>query len=126
MSELKKMKEAILADGVIDAEEVKQLEAVLYDDGEIDKEEAELIFELNDAVSGKENDASWESLFVRAISDFLLKDEKSPGEIDDEEAAWLKAKIEGDGQLDALEYRLLHELKSKAKVFPDSLAALLS
>jgi len=118
MSNLNELKKNILADGVIDEVEVKQLREVLYADGIIDKEEAEFLFDLNDAVSGKENDPSWREFFVNAISDFLLEDEASPGEIDEEEAKWLLAKIQGDGQLDKAEKALLENLKKKSKNFP--------
>ena len=121
MNALSELKTSILADGVIDEAEVKQLREVLFADGEIDQEEAEFLFELNDAVSGKENHSSWETLFVEAITSFLLEDEASPGEIDDEEAQWLLAKIQGDGQLDKTEKALLDNLKAKAKSFPEIL-----
>jgi uncharacterized membrane protein YebE (DUF533 family) len=121
MSTLVELKESILADGVIDEAEVTQLREVLYADGAIDKEEAEFLFELNDAVSGKDNHSSWETLFIDAITSFLLDDETSPGEIDDEEAAWLLSKIQGDGRLDKTERALLDNLKAKANVLPESL-----
>ena len=121
MNNLSELKESILADGVIDEAEVKQLREVLYADGKIDKEEAEFLFELNDAVSGKDNHSSWETLFIEAITSFLLEDETSPGEIDDEEAAWLLAKIQGDGQLDKTERALLANLKKQAKTYPEIL-----
>jgi len=126
MSDLKKMKADILADGVIDAGEVTALRTVLYADGSVDKEEAEMLFELNDAVSGKNNHSSWNDLFIEAITSYLLEDKNSPGVIDADEAIWLKAKVQGDGELDALERRLLEHLKSKAKEFPASLAGLLN
>jgi len=118
---LSELKKSILADGVIDEAEVKQLRQVLYDDGKIDKEEAEFLFELNDAVSGKENHSSWETLFIEAITSFLLEDETSPGEIDEEEANWLLDKIKGDGQVDGIEKALLVNLKKKSKNFPKML-----
>ncbi|GHV72614.1 hypothetical protein FACS1894201_02870 [Bacteroidia bacterium] len=121
MSTLKELKNSILADGVIDEAEVKQLCEVLYADGKIDKEEADFLFYLNDAVSGKANHSSWETLFVEAITSFLLEDETSPGEIEEDEAQWLLAKIQGDGQLDKTEKALLANLKSKAKSFPSIL-----
>ena len=121
MSALSELKNSILADGVIDAEEVKQLREVLYADGKIDKEEAEFLFELNDAVSGKENHPSWDMLFIEAITSFLLEDETSPGEIDDDEAKWLLDKIQGDGQIDGVERVLLENLKAKSKNFPKML-----
>jgi len=122
---LQEFKTQLLADGVIDAAEVAKLKEVLYADGTIDKEEAKFLFDLNDAVTGKANDAAWEAFFVQAISDYLLKDEVSPGEIDANEAAWLVEKIGTDGQVDATEKALLENLKQNAKSFPASLAALL-
>jgi hypothetical protein len=124
MSNLKELKKSILADGMIDEQEVKQLREVLYADGVIDKAEAEFLFELNDAVSGKENHSSWATLFIDAITSFLLEDEKSPGEIDEDEAKWLVGKIQGDGKLDELELALLNNLKAKAKKLPKSLTDL--
>ncbi len=125
MSKLNELKKSILADGVIDEQEVKQLREVLYADGVIDKEEAEFLFDLNDAVSGKDNHPSWKTLFVDAITSFLLEDEMSPGVVDEDEAKWLLAKIEGDGKLDDIEVSLLNNLKSKAKQLPQSLTNLL-
>ena len=114
---LQELKADLLADGIIDAEEVAKLKEILYADGVIDKEEAEFLFEINDAVTGKDNDPAWESFFIQAISDFLLKDEVSPGEIDSEEAAWLVEKIGADGQVDGTEKALLENLKKEAKSF---------
>jgi len=115
MNKLNELKKSILADGVIDEQEVKQLREVLYADGIIDKEEAEFLFDLNDAVSGKNNHASWSTLFIEAISSFLLEDETSPGEVDEDEAKWLMSKIEGDGKIDDIEKALLLNIKKKAK-----------
>lgn len=122
---LQEFKNELLADGVIDAEEVAKLKETLYADGIIDKEESNFLFELNDAVTGKANDASWEPFFVQAISDFLLKDEVSPGEIDADEAEWLIEKIGADGKVDGTEKALLENLKKEAKSFPEKLASLL-
>lgn len=122
---LQDLKTSILEDSIIDEVEVKKIEEVLYDDGVIDQEEADFLFELNDAVSGNDNHSSWESFFIKAICDFLLEDEVSPGEIDDDECKWLVGKIEGDGQVDSIEKNLLISLKSKAKNFPIELNNLL-
>ena len=121
MSKLKELKKSILADGVIDEQEVNQLREVLYADGVIDKDEAEFLFELNNAVSGKENHPAWATLFIEAITSFLLEDEASPGEVDEDEAKWLIEKIQGDGKLDEIEVSLLNNLKAKAKKIPQSI-----
>ena len=125
MKSLEELKKDLLADGIIDADEVKELEEVLYEDGVIDKDEADFLFELNDAVTGKANDPSWEKFFIKAITSFVLDDETSPGEIDDDEAQYLYDKIKGDGQVDGTEKALLLNIKDKSKNFPKVLEDLL-
>lgn len=125
MKTLSELKNEILADGIIDANEVKELETVLFADGKIDEEEATLLFELNDVVSGKDNDSSWSDLFVKAISSYVLDDENSNGEIDEQEAKWLYDNIKGDGQIDDTERELLNNLKVKSNNFPEILEGLL-
>lgn len=125
MKSLEQLKTELLADGIIDAAEVLELETALFADGKIDSEEAEFLFEINNAVSGKANHSSWEILFIKAISSYLLEDENSPGEIDTEEAEWLYNKIKGDGQIDDIEKNLLNNLKQNAKSFPANLESLM-
>ena len=125
MKSLDQLKTELLADGVIDAAEVLELEEVLFADGKIDTEEADFLFDINNAVSGKANHHSWETLFVKAISSYLLEDENSPGKIDNLEAEWLYNKIKGDGQIDEIEKKLLNNLKVNAKDFPANLESLL-
>ena len=109
------LKKNLLADGVLDAAEVTSLRAQLFADGVIDREEADLVFDLNDATSGAKNHSSWQALFVDAISAYLLEDEKTPGVVDDDEAAWLLSHIEKDGEYDDNEKALVKNLKAKAK-----------
>ena len=125
MKNLEQLRSELLADGIIDASEAFELRKLIFADGVIDTEEAEFLFDLNDAVSGEKNAQEWESLFIEAITSYLLEDEKSPGIIDDEEAKWLFDQFSGDGQLDELEKKLLFELKAKAKNFPSILQTLL-
>jgi hypothetical protein len=114
MSTLAELKTSVLEDGTVDAAEVAQIREAIFDDGIVDREEADFLFEINDAVSGKENDAGWQTLFVEGISKHVLEDETSPGVIDNDEAAYLKEKIHGDGQVDDAEKALLSEIKDKA------------
>ena len=125
MANLEQLKKELLADGIIDSEEVKTIKAVIYEDGKIDKDEADFLFELNDAVSGKENAPEWKDLFVDAITAFVLEDEVSPNEIDEDEAEYLYNQIKGDGQVDDIERALLENIKAMAKSFPAKLASLL-
>ncbi|MCR5645231.1 MAG: TerB family tellurite resistance protein [Bacteroidales bacterium] len=125
MKTLEQLKKDLLEDGIIDAQEVQELQEVLYADGIIDKDEANFLFELNDAVSGHDNHPSWNQFFVKAITSFLLEDEVSPGEIDDEEAEWLYSKVIGDGKVDGVERELLNHLRKESKTFPQKLESLL-
>ena len=119
--EIEDLYNSIIADSKVDSEEVLHLKNILYQDGKIDKEEADLLFKINNACSGNDNCPEWEMFFVSAISDFLLKDDLSPGEVDENEAKWLIESIGSDGQVDRLEKRLLNELNSNAKSIPNNL-----
>jgi len=125
MKSLEELKKDLLADGIIDVGEVKELENVLYADGKIDKDEADFLFELNNAVSGKENAPEWKEFFVKAITSFVLDDDQSNGEVDEEGAKYLYDQIKGDGQIDDIEKALLENIKAKSKNFPALLAELL-
>jgi uncharacterized membrane protein YebE (DUF533 family) len=126
MSRFDALKKQILADGIIDAEEVKLLRQELYADGIIDREEADFLFELNDATSGRANDPSWKTLFVEAITAHVLEDAVSPGEIDEAEADWLISRIEKDGVYDENERVLLQNIKAKASVVSEKMRAMLN
>jgi hypothetical protein len=118
---LSELQKTIVADGVVDADEVKKLRERLYADGVIERDEAEFVFNINDAVSGNSNDASWQELFVDALCDYLLQDEKSPGVVDDAEATWLLERIQRDQQLDDAERALLKALESRATSLAEKL-----
>ena len=125
MKTLEELKKELLADGIIDASEVKELEKVLFADGVIDKNEADFLFELNNAVSGKANAPEWKDFFVKAITSFVLDDNQSNGEVDEDEAKYLYDQIKGDGQIDDIEKALLENIKAKSKNFPVLLTELL-
>jgi uncharacterized membrane protein YebE (DUF533 family) len=125
MKSLEVLKKEILEDGVIDAQEVKEIEGIINEDGKIDKAEADFMFELNDAVSGKNNHSSWQDLFVKTLSSFVLDDDASNGEIDENETEYLVNQIHGDGKIDSTEKALLENLKSKLGSLPESLEKLL-
>ena len=123
---LDSMKPVILEDGIVDAQEVEMMKKVIYGTGGgagegVDRAEADFLFDINDAVSGKANDPSWKDFFVEAISKHVLEDEVSPGEIDDDEAAYLMQKIQADGQVDDIEKALLENIRAKARSVSDQL-----
>lgn len=123
---LSTMEKAILEDSVIDANEVANIRTVVYGLGSgsgagISRDEADFLFRLNDATSGKNNDSSWQILFVEAISKYVLEDEQSPGIVDNEEAEWLLSRIDKDGTIDENEKELLVQIKRNAKHIADKL-----
>ena len=125
MANLDELKKDLLSDSIIDVEEVETIKHKIYEDGKIDREEANFLFELNDAVTGKDNAPEWKELFIDAITAYVLEDEMSPDVIDEDEADYLYEQINGDGQIDDTERALLENIKAKAKNFPEKLASLL-
>ena len=125
MANLDELKKDLLSDGIIDVEEVETIKHKIYEDGKIDREEANFLFELNDAVTGKDNAPEWKELFIDAITAYVLEDEMSPDVIDEDEADYLYEQINGNGQIDDTARALLENIKAKAKNFPEKLASLL-
>ncbi len=123
MADLNKLVADIIADGKVDASEVETLRKVLYEDGVIDRNEANALFQINNAVSGNQNDPSWATFFVEAITTHVLSDESSPGVVDEEEATWLMKSVEGDGTIDEIEKALLRNIKAKAKSITKNLSS---
>jgi hypothetical protein len=115
MPELNELKTSILSDGHVDETEVTQLRATLLADGNIDRNEADLLFDINDAVSGANNAASWPVFFSEALTSHLLDDATSPGVVSPDEALYLKGRIHKDGKVDAAERLLLETLRTKAQ-----------
>ena len=117
---LRTLKQSIVADGVVDAGEVDMIRSVIYGEGSgggsgVSRAEADFLFDINDAVSGKKNDAGWQSLVVNAITNHLLEDDTSPGVVDEAEGDWLMKRIQGDGNFDDVEKAILTNLKTKSK-----------
>lgn len=120
---LQDLKNAILADGVVDAGEVAQLKTAVLADGVVDRQEADVLFEINDKVSGKANAPEWGDFFVSAISDHVLKDDDTPGVVDEVEADYLISKVVADGQVDDVERKLLANIKANATAIHTKLTA---
>jgi hypothetical protein len=116
---IQELKNKVLEDGVVDEGEVTQLQTAIMADDKVDREEADVLFEINDKATSK--CAGWNDLFVTAISNHVLQDDTSPGEIDEAEATWLIDKIKGDGQVDDLEKRLLTNIKTNATTVHEKL-----
>ncbi len=121
---LSELRDLIVADGIVDANEVLKLRKRFYADGIIDRDEANFLFEVNDIVSGHTNDSSWKEFFVEALCAHLLRDPTTPGALDGPEAAWLLESLQRDGKLDENERALLDELKKQTTAMSEGLTAL--
>ena len=123
----REMIDAVIADGVVDADEVQALRDDIFDDGVVDKEEVEAVFEINDAVSGNDNDPGWGVLVADVVCGFALEDEETPGVVDKEEGDFLADLIMGDGEVDDVEKGALAALKEKAEsIEPSKLTEILA
>ena len=115
---LEEIKKKILKDGIISDSDILELRELLLKEGNNTKEVGNFLFDLkNNSQAGKLPE-SFKPFFIDAITALLLEDEISPGEIDDDEAKWLRAKIQYNGQIDEYDKALLENLKKKSINFP--------
>ncbi len=120
MEDLSALRRKIFSDGRISEEEVSILRDAMFDGG-MTMEKGDFLFSLKNGINKKKVDTSFCTLFVDAIDSLLLEDEESPGEIDENEARWLRARIQGGGSLDVYDKELLKSLKIRSINFPSIL-----
>jgi uncharacterized membrane protein YqhA len=118
MVNLQELKKSIFANGMITEKDISHLRENIFDEEGINKEKADFLFEIKDSISKKKITRELELFFIEAITKYLLEDEVSPGEIDDKEAKWLRAKMQRNGSLDKLDKNLLANLRRKSINFP--------
>lgn len=125
MSELLALKEKVLNRAAILDEEVTQLAIACYENGVIGLAEAELAFSINQAIRNEQNTEKWSNFFVKIISDFLLLDLVSPGEVDQVECEWLLNKVNERDDNNENVQKLIQYLKNNTTPFPKELESLL-
>lgn len=118
---LEEIKKSVLKDGVIDDSEMVTIQDYLESGDGMDKEKGNFLFDLKNNASKGKLPPSFKKVFVDEISALLLEDDISPGEIDDDEAKWLRAKIQYNGKIDEYDKALLENLKKKSINFPQVL-----
>lgn len=121
MESLVELKKAIVSDGKISSKDVKLLRDTLFNEEGMTRAKADFLFKLKDTINKEHQISEFKELFVEAITSFLLDDETSPGEIDDSEAKWLRAKIQTKGYLDKLDGVLLDNIRKKSINYPEIL-----
>lgn len=115
---IKELRARILEDGFISKEEVIELNHLLKEEENINLEMGNLLFDLKDHAAKGKIHPSFKKVFIDAVTALLLEDETSVGLIDEEEAKWLRAKIQYNGKFDAYDRALIENLKKKSMNFP--------
>jgi hypothetical protein len=121
MENLHELKKSIFANGMIEEADIKRLQETIFDEEGITKAKADFLFELKDTISNRKITLQFQNWFIETISAFLLEDEDSPGEIDESEARWLRAKMQRNGSFSKLDKKLLANLRKKSINFPEML-----
>jgi len=80
----------------ITAEDVLAIRPVIFADMMISPEEAEALFSVN--ASAFDADQAWRDLFVEAMTDYLVRQQKPEGYIDRAKADWLENRLATDGR----------------------------
>ncbi len=111
--------------GAIKSKEITQFAIQCYEGGIISKSKAEMAFQINELIPEDKNTAAWSTLFVKIISDYLLQDLSSPGEVDCSECNWLLKEIQEHKAPNANQKKLVHYLKIHTSPFPVELEELL-
>jgi len=120
---LQAMVAMIAEGGRIGADEVLALRRVIYgEDGLVARGEAQDLFRLDRLCQDKAPE--WTELFVEAISDFVVFQEKPRGHVSAESATWLVQMISEDGVVDSrTELEMVVAVLEKAKSSPEQLSA---
>lgn len=132
MTDLQELRRSIIANGTLTETEVNHLREAIFDEEGITLAKANFLFDLKDIIQVKLIEAddrrrrkqggdSFRKVFIDAITHMLLEDENSPGEIDINEAKWLRAKMQNKGYYDRTDIQLLEQLKQRAINFPEIL-----
>ena len=121
METLLELKKKIVSDGRLSTNDVELLREAMFNEEGMTKAKGDFLFKLKDTVSKELLTSEFRYLFIESITSFLLEDEESPGEIDNVEAKWLRAKIQHKGYIDKLDEQLLDNIRSKSINFPEIL-----
>ena len=86
----------VRATGKVTADDALEARRVVYaNDGTIDSHEIEALFAIDEAA--READPAWSMLLVEAGTDYIVRQQKPSGHIDEANADWLIARIGMDG-----------------------------
>lgn len=119
--DFQELRKTIFANGKIDEEDVTLLRERLAINESMSIEKGNFLFDIKDNTDRNNQCDAFKKFFVEAITALLLEDDNSPGEISDEEAKWLRAKIRYKGYTDKTDTTLIKNLKRKSINWPSIL-----
>lgn len=106
----------------VTARDVKRMRAAVYADGIVSRAEAEMIFGV--ANSDTETCPAWHAFFVEAVTDHIVHQALPAGYMSEDNADWLIGAIAKDGIVETMtELELLVTVLEKAKASPERLVA---
>lgn len=115
------LRKTIFANGKIDENDVALLREKLAINQSMSRDKGNFLFDVKDNTDRNNQCDAFKEFFVEAITTFLLDDDNSPGEINDDEAKWLRAKIRFKGYTDKTDEMLIKNLKRKSINWPNML-----
>lgn len=112
------LRKQIFATGDINEDDVALLRKVMLEEQGMDREKGNFLFDIKDNTQPSNQCGAFKDFFVEAITSLLLDDDETPGEISDDEAKWLRAKIRLKGYTDKTDDALISNLKRKSINWP--------
>ena len=112
------LRKRIFANGKITDDDVTLLREVLLSDQGMTREKGNFLFDIKDSTKRNNQCDAFKDFFVESITTLLIDDDDSPGEISDDEAKWLRAKIRLKGFTDKTDDLLISNLKRKSINWP--------
>lgn len=117
LKELSELKKKHFSDGNFSAQDVAELRAKLLEGG-LTRRKGDFLFNIKDSFNKLRVSPEFKPMFVEVLTMLLLGDSESPGEIDEDEAKWLRARIQSRPMIDEYDAALLKNLREKSINFP--------
>lgn len=102
-------------------EDVENLRVLVNEGNGVDLAKANLLFDIKENLVKNKSakiPSAFKSVFVDAITRYLLEDRQSPGRIDKDEAQWLRARIQYNSEYDTYDEALVENVRKKSINFP--------
>jgi hypothetical protein len=87
--------------GEMSESEAHRIVNQVYEDGIVSRGEAEALFRLNGVLA--HTDPAWTARFIEAVKDYVLTREPPQGQVTEEEADWLIARVSNDDAMPSLD-----------------------